>query len=60
MRSMGLAALDGGKFAGPQNYKNMINDPFIRLALKNNLLMMGFSVVFQVGIALILALMWIP
>ncbi|NLM72907.1 MAG: sugar ABC transporter permease [Clostridiaceae bacterium] len=53
----GLAALDGGKFAGLQNYKNMINDPFIRLALKNNLLMMGFSVVFQVGIALILALM---
>lgn len=53
----GLAALGGGEFTGLENYKRMVTDSFIHIALKNTLLMMVFAIVFQVGFALILALM---
>ncbi|NLM75743.1 MAG: sugar ABC transporter permease [Clostridiaceae bacterium] len=53
----GLAALGGGKYIGIENYKRMFADPGIHQSLKNTLYMMFFAVFFQVGIALVLALM---
>lgn len=40
-----------------ENYVTMYNDPLLRTALKNTLLLTVCTVVFQVGIALILALL---
>lgn len=45
------------KFIELDNYKNLFIDPKIRIAIINSLKMMGLTVVFQVGIALILAIM---
>lgn len=39
------------------NYKELFTDPDLRTALKNTLMLTVFTVVFQVGIALILALL---
>ena len=39
------------------NYQKMISDPYLRTALKNTLILMLCTIVFQVGIALILALL---
>lgn len=39
------------------NYQHLLTDPDLRTALKNTLLLTVFTVVFQVGIALILALL---
>ena len=39
------------------NYKELFTDPDLRTALKNTLILTVFTVVFQVGIALILALL---
>ena len=40
-----------------ENYQKLLTDPQIRVALKNTLILMVCTVVFQVGIALILALL---
>jgi raffinose/stachyose/melibiose transport system permease protein len=40
-----------------ENYARMMTDPYLGTALKNTLLMMGATIVFQVGIALGLALL---
>jgi raffinose/stachyose/melibiose transport system permease protein len=45
------------KFIQFDNYKNLFIDPKIRIAIFNSLKMMGLTIVFQVGIALILAIM---
>lgn len=43
------------EFVGFGNYKELVNDEVFRIALKNNLIIVGISVVGQIGIALILA-----
>lgn len=40
-----------------ENYRRLLTDPDLRTALKNTVLLILFTVVFQVGIALILALL---
>jgi raffinose/stachyose/melibiose transport system permease protein len=45
------------KFIGFDNYKNLFIDNKIKIAVFNSLKMMGLTVVFQVGIALILAIL---
>ncbi len=45
------------KFIGMTNFKNLFSDPKIRIALLNSLKMMGLTIVFQVGLAFILAVM---
>ena len=40
-----------------ENYVKMFTDPLMRTALKNTMILMILTVVFQVGIALVLALM---
>jgi raffinose/stachyose/melibiose transport system permease protein len=40
-----------------RNYQSLFDDPLLLTSLKNTLIMMGSTIVFQVGIALILALM---
>lgn len=40
-----------------KNYVEMFHDPIVRIALKNTLIMIGVTLVGQVGLALILALM---
>jgi len=45
------------KFIGLENYKNLFKDPKIRIAVLNSLKMMGLTVVFQIGTALLLAIM---
>jgi raffinose/stachyose/melibiose transport system permease protein len=45
------------KFIGIDNYKDLIADPVIHKSLMNTFIMMGFSLLFEIGIALILALM---
>jgi raffinose/stachyose/melibiose transport system permease protein len=45
------------KFIGFDNYKDLIADPVIHKALINTFIMMGFSLLFEIGIALVLALM---
>lgn len=45
------------KFIEFDNYKTLFIDPKIRIAIFNSLKMMGLTIVFQVGIALILAIM---
>lgn len=46
-----------GAFVGLANYKTMAADPLIRTSLINTLIMMALTIVFQVGIALVLALL---
>ncbi len=45
------------KFIGLENYKNLFIDPKIRTAILNSLKMMGLTIVFQVGMALFLAIL---
>lgn len=45
------------EFLGLQNYTGMPQDPTMMVAIKNSLKIMALTVVFQVGLALILALM---
>jgi raffinose/stachyose/melibiose transport system permease protein len=52
-----LGNLGGGHFDGINNYVRMLGDHTIKTALKNTFVMTAFSVVFQVGLALLLALM---
>ena len=40
-----------------ENYKTLLTDPYLRVALKNTLILIVCTVVFEVGIALILALL---
>ncbi len=40
-----------------QNYETMLSDPYLHTALKNSALMLVCTIVFQVGIALILAIL---
>lgn len=59
VRQLGAPA---GEFVGAENYMMMIpgletTDPNMMIALRNTLLLMVCTIVFQVGIALILALM---
>jgi len=45
------------KFLGLDNYKKLFSDPKIRIAIANSLKMMVLAVVFQVGIAFLLAVL---
>lgn len=44
-------------FLGLDNYKELFVDKKIRIALKNTFIMMGLTIVFQVGIAFVLAVL---
>lgn len=44
-------------FIGFDNYTRMAKDPFIGIAVKNTLITMGLTILVQVGMALVLALM---
>ena len=44
-------------FIGLDNYKELIADPVIRVALRNTLILMAGVLIFQIGFALILAIM---
>ncbi|HWT26346.1 MAG TPA: sugar ABC transporter permease [Mobilitalea sp.] len=44
-------------FIGFDNYKKLFTDPKIRIAILNSLKIMGLAVVFQVGVAFILAVL---
>ncbi len=44
-------------FLGLDNYKKLFGDPKVRISILNSLKMMGLAIVFQVGIAFILAVM---
>jgi raffinose/stachyose/melibiose transport system permease protein len=43
------------KFISIQNYTRLFHDPIFKVVLKNNLLYAGISVVFQVGLGLVIA-----
>lgn len=45
------------KFIGFENYKKLFTDPDVRTALVNSLKMMVLTVIFEVGIAFVLAVM---
>lgn len=45
------------KFIGLENYKRMLTDPDLRIAVWNSLKMMGLTIIFQVGIAFVLAVL---
>lgn len=45
------------RFIGLQNYQKLLQDPQVKIALKNTMIMMALTVVFQVGIGLILAIL---
>lgn len=45
------------EFIGLRNYKTLFTDKYIRIALKNSVIMMGLTVIFEVGFALILAIL---
>lgn len=45
------------KYIGFENYKSIFKDPFVRIAIVNSLKMMVLTVIFEVGIAFILAVM---
>lgn len=45
------------KFIGLENYRTLLEDPTVRVAIWNSLKMMILTVVFQVGIAFVLAVM---
>lgn len=51
--------LDGQtwKFIGLDNYKRMLTDPDLRIAIWNSLKMMFLTIIFQVGIAFVLAVL---
>ncbi|WP_195989766.1 sugar ABC transporter permease [Clostridium sp. D53t1_180928_C8] len=51
--------LDGQvwKFVGIDNYRRMLTDPDLRIAIWNSLKMMVLTIIFQVGIAFILAVL---
>lgn len=42
-------------YIGLDNYKKLLTDPKVRIALLNSLKMMGLAIVFQIGIAFVLA-----
>ena len=44
-------------FIGLDNYKELIADPVIRVALRNTVILMAVVLIFQIGFALILAIM---
>ena len=44
-------------FIGLDNYKELIADPLIRVALRNTVILMAGVLIFQIGFALILAIM---
>lgn len=44
-------------FIGMKNYEKMIQDPYIHTALINSFILMGFTILFQVGFALLLAVL---
>ncbi len=48
---------EDGDFVGIQNYSDMLNDPTVHTALLNTLLMIGLTLIVQIGLALVLALM---
>ena len=45
------------KWIGLENYQNLFVDPKIKIGLINSLKMMGLTIVFQIGIALLLAIL---
>lgn len=45
------------KFIGLENYKKMFTDPDLKIAVWNSLKMMGLTIIFQVGIAFVLAVL---
>lgn len=45
------------KFLGLDNFKKLFTDPKIRIAIINSFKMMGLTIIFQVGIAFILAVL---
>lgn len=45
------------KYIGFENYKSIFADPFVRIAIVNSLKMMVLTVIFEVGIAFVLAVM---
>lgn len=45
------------KFIGFENFNKMFNDPKIGIAIMNSFKMMGLTIVFQVGLAFVLAVM---
>lgn len=50
-------AADGVNQPWYENYQQLFTDPYMRVALKNTMLLILCTIVFQVGIALILALL---
>lgn len=44
-------------FIGLENYKNLFTDPYIKIAIKNSFIMMILTVIFQVGLALVFAIL---
>lgn len=50
-------AADGVNQPWYENYQRLLTDPYMRVALKNTMLLILCTIVFQVGIALILALL---
>lgn len=44
------------KFIGLQNYINMLEDPILRIALRNTGILIVFALIFQIGIATLLAI----
>lgn len=50
-------AADGVNQPWDENYQRLFTDPYMRVALKNTMLLILCTIVFQVGIALILALL---
>lgn len=45
------------KYIGLDNYKKLFSDPKINIALFNSMKMMGLTIIFQVGVAFILAIL---
>ncbi len=45
------------KFLGLDNFKKLFSDPKIRIAIINSFKMMGLTIIFQVGIAFVLAVL---
>lgn len=43
------------KWVGPDNYKQLMKDETIRIAIKNNLIFVIVSVFFQIGVSLVIA-----
>lgn len=45
------------RYIGFENYKSIFSDPFVRIAIINSLKMMVLTVIFEVGVAFVLAVM---